>query len=143
MKARKLKALAHFFNEAYGDDIAAMRADDGEVLRRRLLDVFGIGEETADDIALYAANVPTFVIDAYTKRLLFRLGLAPERAPYATYQSLIMGNLPAETSLFNEYHALIVRHAKDICRKAQPLCKRCALRIICPTGRRVKNGEIA
>lgn len=142
-KARKLKALAHFFNEAYGDDIAAMRAEDGEVLRAKLLGVYGIGEETADDIALYAADVPTFVIDAYTKRLLARLGLAPQATPYAAYRAMFMDNLPAESGLYNEYHALIVRHAKDICRKIRPLCEECVLLDLCPTGKRVTGGGTA
>lgn len=140
VKARKLKALAHFFNEAYGDDIAAMRAEDGEVLREKLLRVYGIGEETADDIALYAADIPTFVIDAYTKRLFARLGLAPQEAPYAAHRAMFMDNLPAESGLYNEYHALIVRHAKDICRKTRPLCERCVLVDLCPTGKSVARG---
>jgi endonuclease-3 related protein len=132
-KARKLKALAAFLGERFDDDFDAMTRQDTDVLRRELLDVYGIGEETADDILLYAAGKPTFVIDNYTRRVFYRLGLAPEAAPYSTYRSLFMDALPADQELFGEYHALVVRHGKDVCKKV-PICEGCCLLAVCPTG---------
>ena len=72
-----------------------------------------------------------FVIDAYTRRTFSRLGLAPDADTYDAWQRRFMDALPPDAALFNEYHALIVRHGKDICRK-QPLCARCPLLEICP-----------
>ena len=132
-KARKLKALAAYLGERFDDDIDAMRSCDTQSLRAELLAVHGIGHETADDILLYALDKPVFVIDAYTRRLLGRLGVAEEREPYAQHQQLFMDALPADPKLFAEYHALIVTHAKVSCLKS-PACKGCALQDICPTG---------
>ena len=133
-KARKLKALAQFLGDAYDDDIEAMRYADGARLRRELLGVKGIGEETADAILLYALDKPSFVIDAYTRRLISRLGIAPDSEAYSAYQKLFSDNLPQDTAMFAEYHALIVQHGKEACRKT-PVCEGCCLRSVCPTGR--------
>ena len=132
MKAKKLKALAEWLDERFDDDLDAMRAVDGHRLREEILAVHGIGEETADDILLYALDKPIFVVDAYTKRLFHRLGLGVESGSYRDYQELFMDNLPHDVSLFNEYHALIVIHAKDVCKKS-PVCGRCSLKEICPS----------
>ena len=133
-KAIKLKALVRYMGDAYNDDIEAMRADDGASLRRELLSVKGIGEETADAILLYALGKPSFVIDAYTRRLFSRLGITPDSEDYSTYQRMFSDNLPSDTALFSEYHALIVQHCKEACRKT-PVCEGCCLREICATGR--------
>lgn len=132
-KARKLKALTAYLGERYGDDIDAMRSHDTQSLRAELLAVHGIGNETADDILLYALDKPVFVIDAYTRRLLSRLGVADEKEPYAHHQQLFMDELRVDADVFAEYHALIVTHAKASCRKS-PVCGGCALLDICPTG---------
>ena len=132
-KARKLKALAEYLGQRYDDDLEAMIRQDSEILRSELLRVHGIGEETADDILLYAAGKPIFVIDSFTKRFFFRLGLVPEKDRYSTYQDLFTHHLPGDPDLFGEYHALIVIHAKDICKK-RPLCEGCCLMDLCPTG---------
>ncbi len=134
LKARKLKALAEYLGRRFNDDLDAMAGEALDTLRRELLGVYGIGEETADDILLYAVGKPSFVVDAYTRRLFHRLGLAPARGPYAAYQSLFMDHLPASVALFNEYHALIVRHGKDVCKK-QPVCDGCFLLEVCPAGK--------
>ena len=130
-KARKLQALAVWLGEEYQDDIGRLASAETGSLRRQLLAVHGIGEETADSIILYAANQPVFVIDAYTRRILDRLGgslaLTPEGDSYHAYQLLFMSNLPQDAALFNEYHALLVRHGKDVCCK-NPRCRRCCLR---------------
>lgn len=125
-KARKLKAFAQWFGEQYHDDLDKLFATNTGHLRQELLAVYGIGEETADSIILYAANKPTFVIDAYTRRIIGRLGLAPHHNPYAAFQALFMNNLPSDARLFNEYHALLVRLGKDVCR-TRPLCQQCCL----------------
>ncbi len=132
-KAKKLKALAEYLGERFSDDIDAMRSCDTDSLRAELLAVHGIGNETADDILLYALDKPVFVIDAYTRRLLSRLGVAGGKEPYAHHQQLFMGELPADAGMFAEYHALIVTHAKVSCRKS-PECGGCVLLDICPTG---------
>ncbi|MFC1901784.1 endonuclease III domain-containing protein [Chloroflexota bacterium] len=129
-KARKLQALAHWLGERYHDDLNELFAADIVLLRQRLLEVYGIGEETADSIILYAANKPVFVIDAYTRRIISRLGLAPQEDSYAAYQHLFADNLPADAGMFNEYHALLVCLAKYVCR-SRPLCRQCCLGDIC------------
>ncbi len=133
MKARKLKALVEWLGKR-DDDIESLMAADPVTLRNELLAIHGIGEETADDILLYALDIPVFVIDHYTRRLLHRLGLAPEKGPYSLYQRLFTDHLPADVPLFNEYHALIVTHAANVCKK-EPACGECCLLPLCPTGK--------
>ncbi len=130
VKARRLKAFIHHLWDACDGNLVEMLNTDGSVLRRDLLSINGIGEETADDILLYAAGKPFFVVDAYTRRILERLGLDEGVAGYAEYQRLFREALPADARLFNEYHALLVRHGKDVCRPT-PLCENCCLREIC------------
>jgi len=129
-KARKLKSLAHWLGEYCGDDLEKLSTQSVEQLRQDLLSVYGVGEETADSIILYAVNQPIFVIDAYTRRILKRIGLVPDGNSYIAYQSLFMDNLPDDIRLFNEYHALLVCLGKNVCRK-RPLCSSCCLRSIC------------
>ncbi len=126
VKARRLKSFVKWFGEQYDDSLIRLFSNDTDKLRNQLLRVFGIGEETADSIILYAGNKPVFVIDAYTRRVTDRLGLSPEDKSYHAYQALFSDNLPHDTSLFNEYHALLVRLGKESCRKL-PLCKVCCL----------------
>jgi endonuclease III related protein len=130
VKARKLKALVEWLGARYRDDIALMSTSDTVQLRQELLGVWGIGEETADSIILYAAEQPVFVIDAYTKRIFDCLGLKPATNTYSAYQALFMENLPTDIKLYNEYHALLVAHGKNVCRK-KPLCGKCCLSRIC------------
>jgi endonuclease-3 related protein len=134
-KARKLKALVEYLGTTWADDIDAMTREDLVPLRSELLGVHGVGEETADDILLYALDKPVFVIDAYTRRLVDRLGLAPWEDRYSAYQALFMERLEPDAEMYGEYHALIVRHAKEVCRKKAPLCNGCVLQEVCPTGR--------
>ena len=100
-------------------------------IRKELLSINGIGKETADSILLYGFERPIFVIDAYTKRLFSRLGfLWMKKATYDEIQQFFMDNLPLDSKLFNEYHALIVVHCKALCKK-KPLCSEC--HITCPS----------
>ena len=126
IKARKLKAFVQWLGEQYDDNLDRLFANDIDDLRWGLLGVYGIGQETADSIILYAGNKPVFVIDAYTRRIFGRLGLSPRPNTYQAYQKLFTANLPADAGLFNEYHALLVRLAKEVCRK-QPRCGQCCL----------------
>ena len=134
-KARKLKALAEYLGATWEDDIDAMARGKQAPLRAELLAVHGVGEETADDILLYALGKPVFVIDTFTRRLIDRLGLAPAEDRYAAYQALFMDRLTPDVEMWGEYHALIVRHAKESCHKKRPLCEGCMLMEVCPTGR--------
>jgi endonuclease-3 related protein len=132
-KARKLKAFVALLDDRFGGDVGRMLAAPVEELRPLLLATHGIGPETADSILLYAAGRAVFVIDAYTRRTFSRLGFRPKADTYDGWQTLFMRRLPHDEQLFNEYHALIVRHAKDACRK-EPLCAKCPLADICPIG---------
>lgn len=100
-------------------------------LREQLLKVQGIGPETADDILLYAFNRPVFVIDAYTRRLLQRLDLIQGQEKYEYCQQLFETQLPKSVDLYKQYHALIVIHAKQHCRKTKPACQACQLATFC------------
>ena len=108
-----------------------MAARDPRVLREQLLAVRGIGRETADSIALYAAGLPLFVVDAYTRRVFGRLGMIRGDESYDALQDRFMSELAADPGLFNDYHAQIVNHAKDVCRP-RPHCTRCPLDSLCP-----------
>jgi len=140
-KARKLKAFIALLDGRFGGDLDRLLAAPAAELRSLLLTTHGIGPETADSVLLYAAGRPLFVVDAYTRRLFSRLGLSPglsrvegpAREDYAAWQALLMEHLPHDAALFNEYHALIVRHGKELCRR-RPLCSSCPLLDICPTG---------
>ena len=125
-KAAKLKAFDERLHDEYGGSLDKLFALDTGDLRKELLSIHGIGPETADSILLYAAHRPVFVIDAYTKRIIGRLGLAPTSESYEAFQQLFMDRLPHDEGMFNEYHALLVRHGKDICRKT-PRCEGCCL----------------
>jgi endonuclease III related protein len=113
-KAIKLKNVSTFLKK---NPIEKLEKTDTIQLRELLLSVNGIGPETADSILIYALNKPIFVVDAYTKRIFFNLMIIKENATYDEIQDLFMKNLPKETKIFNEYHALIVRHAKNYYQK--------------------------
>jgi len=128
-KAVSLKAFCRFYLD-HGGAAGLKRLDDP---RRALLALNGIGPETADSMLLYALGMPVFVIDAYTKRIFARLGLTRPEASYHQLQEFFEEHLPMDAGLFNEYHALIVEHAKQHCR-VKPLCAECPLLDRCPTG---------
>ena len=128
-KTRRLRALLRLIGQ-HGSVERLLSLPAGE-LRRELLAVPGVGPETADSILLYAAGYPVFVVDAYTKRILHRLGLlSGEKAGYEEVQELFESNLPRDPKLYGEYHALLVRHAKEHCR-ARPRCPGCPLAPVC------------
>ena len=127
VKAIRIKNFLKFFFDNYAASIKTIAAVDLAVLRKQLLEVNGIGQETADSILLYALDKPIFVVDAYTKRILFRHGLIKEGADYSSVQDIFMRNLKVDVKLFNEYHALLVKLGKDYCRKQNPKCETCPL----------------
>jgi endonuclease-3 related protein len=135
MKAKKVKAFIDHLWSRHDGDLGRMLSQETEALGEELLSIWGIGEETADDIVLYAANKPVFVIDAYTRRVFGRLGLGGAARSYGEWQVLFHSSLPRDAVLFNEYHALLVRHGKDVCRK-EPKCEGCSLREVCEAGRK-------
>jgi len=116
VKARRLKAFVEWLHERYEGDLDRMFATPLHALREELLSVSGIGRETADAILLYAGNLPTFVVDAYTARILYRHRQIDETADYDEIKDLFESNLPADAKLFNEYHALLVQVGKLHCR---------------------------
>jgi endonuclease-3 related protein len=120
--------------EEFGGDLGRLLSLPLAELRPRLLGTYGIGEETADDILVYAAGLPSFVVDAYTERLFARLGLGPQGSRYRDWQAFFMAHLAPDAALYNEYHALIVRHGVLRCRKRSPVCHGCPLLDRCPTG---------
>jgi endonuclease-3 related protein len=126
IKARRLKHLIEFIWKDYGGNLESMFSEDLYTLREKLLQVNGVGPETADSILLYACKKPIFVIDAYTKRILLRHELIEREMGYDDLQSLFMENLPKDVNLFNEYHALLVNTAKLFCRRI-PKCGGCPL----------------
>jgi endonuclease-3 related protein len=129
VKTGRLRAFCAFYVQAGGFNGLA-RLETGE-LRRRLLDVHGVGPETADDMLLYAFERPVFVVDAYTRRVFLRLGELEGSEGYETIRAGFEHALGPDIPLFNEYHALIVRHGKDVCR-TKPRCRECCLRSLCP-----------
>ncbi len=131
VKARRVSAFLDFLGCEYGGRAEAMASQEPQALRAQLLGVTGIGRETADSIVLYAAALPLFVVDAYTRRIFGRLGLIAGDEAYDTLQDRFMSELPMDAALFNDYHAQIVRHAKETCRP-KPLCAECVLAAICP-----------
>lgn len=130
VKSHRLKEFITWLFDRYNGSLERMFAVDWRILREELLHVRGIGPETCDSILLYAGEKPTFVVDAYTRRLFHRLGMLSERAVYDETRTLFMENLPEDEALFNEYHALIVEQCKQFCR-AKPRCDGCPLASAC------------
>jgi len=127
MKAKKLKSFCGHLIGRYGRDMAALRDRPMEELREELLGLYGIGPETADSILLYAVGKPSFVVDAYTRRILSRMGLVAPDIGYDELRAVFTKRLPADSALFNEYHALIVTLGKECCTARSPRCDECPL----------------
>ena len=128
-KAERLKIFSRFLLESGGFEVLSRLPVYR--LRDKLLSLKGIGKETADSIILYAFDKPIFVVDAYTKRLFFRLGLIEsERMEYDTLRKMVEGDVPKKVSIYNEFHALIVKECKEFCRK-KPICEGCPVIEMC------------
>jgi len=153
LKAARLRAVLSWLGEDWEEQLANA---DLDTLRQDLLAVPGVGAETADSILLYAAGRPTFVIDAYTRRILDRLGIQPldchaeqseasrrgGRRSYEDYRRLFMDHLPADVALYNDFHAQLVYLGKDYCRK-QPRCAGCPVQEICAWSRQESSSKKA
>ncbi len=127
-KAESIKALTEWFG-TFGYVTDNAEDVDTNSLREALLELKGIGKETADCILLYAFKRPSFVIDAYTRRIFERLGLGVPTG-YDDFRQVFMSLLPKDQGLYNNYHALIVEHAKTYCNKV-PKCEECPLASCC------------
>jgi len=129
IKANRIKSFVEFMEKEFQGNMEKMRHSDIVTARQMLLSVHGIGPETADSILLYALDKPVFVVDAYTARILARHNIIDlENAQYELIQNLFMENLPVDTCLFNEYHALFVRLGKEMCKRKRPKCSPCPLK---------------
>ena len=126
VKARRLKNFISFLQGCHAGSLNKMFRQPTSRLRQELLSVNGVGPETADSILLYAGEKPSFVIDAYTKRILSRHGVLPYDKSYDDFQQLFVKHLPADASFYNQYHAMFVNVGKHFCRK-RPLCASCPL----------------
>lgn len=127
VKALRLKNFLQYLDSRYGRNVREMSRAPTKQLREELLQVNGIGEETADSILLYAAGKRSFVVDAYTRRIFSRHRYLSGKEDYRTIQSIFTELLPKSTPLYNDYHAQIVEAGKDFCRK-KPRCSVCPLR---------------
>ena len=168
-KARNLKVLIAFLDRKYSGSLSRMFAEPTEKLRAELLELNGVGPETADSILLYAGNHPVFVVDAYTRRVLLRHGIINEKTGYQEIRAMIeqaissseAGSLVAKNAIsdprhpvsrmsssvrselaqhYNELHALIVRVGNHYCR-AKPICEGCPLQTFLKTGCGATAGE--
>jgi endonuclease-3 related protein len=127
VKAKRLRAFLSVLCEKYGGSLKRLFRLPPAQLREELLSINGIGEETADSIMLYAAEKPTFVVDTYTRRILSRHGICSPKASYAEMKEIFESQLEPDEKIFNEYHALLVRLGKELCRPRNPLCVECPL----------------
>jgi endonuclease-3 related protein len=127
VKARRVKTFINWLFSRYEGNLSSMFAQDLQTLRDELLSVKGIGPETADSILLYAGNLPTFVVDAYTHRIFSRHGFISEESTYDEMKTFFEENLPKDVKLYNEYHALLVNIGKMFC-KPKKACEQCPLR---------------
>ncbi len=130
VKAARLREFCHWYLRQGGFE--ALQRMPTDELRSTLLGIKGIGPETADDMLLYAFDRAVFVVDAYTRRLFSRLGVLRGGEHYETIRLSVEHAMKAEAILYNEYHALVVVHAKNVC-KVKPCCDDCYLRNKCPS----------
>jgi len=139
VKARKLHAFCEaVVLDGRGSVDVLLDGEPSEV-RARLLEIWGIGPETADAMTLYAARKSTFVVDAYAYRIFERLGCPPGPRQYDVYREFFLRRLGPDVHLLNEWHALLVRHGQQVCRKTAPRCEECPLRSRCDFGRSIRR----
>ena len=131
LKAARLKGFVAWFLERFGGDVDRMKQSSPDRLREELLEIKGVGLETADAILLYALEMPVFVVDTYAHRVLTRHDLALEEATYEDLKEVFERGLPRDPKLYNDVHALIVSVGKEFCRpKAK--CDDCPLKSFLP-----------
>ena len=137
-KPARVRAFCRHLLERSGGDLAGYFGRPTDVVRADLLAQDGVGPETADSILLYAGGHPIFVVDAYTERIGRRIGLFRTRE-YAPIQQYFQRRIPRNLATYQEYHALLVRHAKTLCRRTHPACAECPVQSLCDFGRRRKR----
>jgi endonuclease-3 related protein len=130
VKARRLREVVRFVVDEAGGRIESLAGRDPAALRASLLAIPGVGRETADSILLYAIGVPSFVVDAYTRRIFGRIGVVDPDADYDAIRAAFEAALPRDAPLFNDYHAQIVAHGKHVCRTV-PRCAECGIADLC------------
>jgi len=126
-KARTIRNFVDWLEREHGGSLSRLFSLPAEELRRRLLELRGVGPETADAILLYAAERPLFVADAYTRRVLSRHGVIAADSGYHETQEFLHTHLPREAAFFNEFHALLVEVGKKHCTPHSPNCPQCPL----------------
>jgi endonuclease-3 related protein len=131
-KARTIRNFVEWLKRAYGGSLNVLFAQPPTALRQQLLALKGLGPETADAIIVYAGKLPSFVADAYTRRILSRHALLPTIASYAVTQEFLHDHLPSDPALFNEFHALLVEVGKRHCKRQAPECTGCPLESYLP-----------
>lgn len=127
IKTERVKTFVRYLMREYSGDISKMKKEKASFLRKKLLCIKGIGPETCDSILLYALGKPVFVVDAYTRRIFTRHEIINEHDNYNEIQAFFEKNLRKDVKLFNEYHALIVKLAKDRCKAKKYECETCPL----------------
>lgn len=130
-KAAYLQAFSKYLWTTFEGNLGAFFNRPTAKLRELLLSFTGIGEETADDILVYAAQRPSFIVDAYTRRITRRLGIGTGLEPYAELQQLWSKRLGEDWGQHARAHALLVEHAKRRCTAKAPLCPGCPLEPVC------------
>lgn len=143
-KAERLQLFAQYVRDNYSGNINKLLRKRKEELRAELLELKGIGPETADSIILYAANKTVFVIDAYTRRIFSRIGVCSSDVGYDELQQLIVSGLPKNmraAAVFNQYHALLVGLGKSVCVKHEPRCSECPLLGLCAYGKAAAGSQ--
>lgn len=135
VKARKLHAFCEAVVFDGGGSVDALLEGEPDEVRARLLEIWGVGPETADAMTLYAARKSTFVVDAYAYRIFERLGCPPGPRRYEVYRAFLLSRLGPDVSFLNEWHALLVRHGQQTCTKSRPRCGECPMLRRCDFGR--------
>jgi len=129
VKARRVKEFLRHLRQSYQYEIRRMKAQSTSFLREELLEINGIGKETADSILLYALSKKVFVIDAYTRRIYSRHGFWNQKLEYDAIRNWFEEALPKRTGLWNDYHAQLVMVGKHYC-KSKPKCNECPLNFL-------------
>ena len=137
-KPARLRAFCRHLLDRSGGDLTRYFARPTDVVRADLLAQSGVGPETADSILLYAGGHPVFVVDAYTERIGGRIGLF-RTGEYRANQRYFEEQVHRDLMTYQEYHALLVRHAKTLCRRVKPACAECPVESLCDFGRRRKR----
>ena len=130
-KAERLRNISQYLLEEYNGNLNLLFSKDRKYLREELLQLNGIGKETADSIILYAAEKTEFVVDTYTKRIYSRLQIVEEKIDYEDLKEHIIKEIPEELLVYQEFHGLLVLLGKNICKKNNPNCKECPLKSKC------------